>query len=420
MASVLSPITVSIKVQPDHCKTFPDPNGRGRKRIIAQVSVDEISKAAITFGPNPRNQSMDTKVAQAIREGLKTEPGWFMYYNRGIVLNAHEAEYDNVKNELRLSFLKNEVSPIESTFGNLDGGHTNKVIMDMLQSGDWINPTAAGDRQHVTLEVLTGIDPQKLADLVGARNTNMSVKDLSLLILSDDLNWFTDILKDKGVYGQINWRQFDLSGDVNGQDVIATLSLLNPKLESKIRCYNGPGKMISDLKTDKRPDGLMAGLKSIRDVAFEYLKFVDYIHSRFEDWYNEAEGRANLYDEATEEKKPKKKSGFGNVAGIMTGSTTLVFLKKTIRYKVLKSWLLPLAYSFTKMVLSERENPSVWYTIADKVGPKLYQTLRLQTVDANYNLDKVGKSGVVWEAMSAHVWAEYMTHCLASKGGRTK
>ena len=86
---------VRFKVSPENCRTFSDPNELGRKRYFAQIPVDEIHRARIDYGPNPRNQNMETKVAEAIRESLKNEGGWFMYYNKGIVLNAESAEYDN-------------------------------------------------------------------------------------------------------------------------------------------------------------------------------------------------------------------------------------------------------------------------------------------------------------------------------------
>jgi len=400
MKSSFTPVSVVIKVHPDHCKTFPDPNGKGRKRIVAQVSVDEINHANIDFGPNPRNQSLETKVSQAISEGLTAQPGWFLYFNRGIVLNAAAAEYNNQTYELTLNFLKDAKVPWESPFGNLDGGHTNKVIINEIRNG-WRNSDLAAEKQFVNLEVLIGIEDAKLSNLVGARNTNMQVKDLSLLVLGKDIDWLRNILKAENVDGKISWRQFDGQGDMMGEDVIATLSLLNSKLEVKTRCYNGPGRIISELKSNS---DLMSGLRSQSSIAFEFLKFVDYLHASFKQWYEEIELKG----------KKKVQSGFGNLQGIASGEHSLIFLNKTITYKIVKSWLLPLAYSFTRVVLDSPKDPGVWRKIADKVGPKLYSTLRLQTNEANNNLDKVGKSKVVWDTLEAIVWAEYMTHKLAS------
>lgn len=400
----LVPTSVTIKVHPDHCKSFPDPNGKGRKRIIAQVPVDEIAKADINFGPNPRNQSLETKVSQAIAEGLISHPGWFLYFNRGIVLNAESAEYNNQTHELTLGFSRNPKSPWESPFGNLDGGHTNRLIIRQLKERKWINSPAASERQYVTLEILIGIEEGKVSDLVGARNTNYPVKDLSLLVLDKGIDWLREITRKKGVDDKIAWRQFDEGKVIMGEDVIATLSLLNDSLEVKNKCYNGPGRIISELKTNS---ALMDGLQKTSDIAFEFLKFVDYIHASFEYWYNEVELKG---------KKKKSESGFGRLLGVSGAETKdwhqLVFLGEKIRYKLLKSWLLPLAFSFTRVVKKEREDIDLWYKIADQVGPRLYATLREQTANVANNLDKIGKSSAVWNALEAIVWAEYATHKL--------
>ena len=57
---------VRFKVTEKNCRTFSDPNDLGRKRYFAQIPVDEIHRARIDYGPNPRNQNMETKVAEAI------------------------------------------------------------------------------------------------------------------------------------------------------------------------------------------------------------------------------------------------------------------------------------------------------------------------------------------------------------------
>ncbi|MDE2222089.1 MAG: AIPR family protein [Candidatus Omnitrophica bacterium] len=415
MKPTLTHVSIVIKVHPDHCKSFPDPNGKGRKRIVAQVSVDEIERANIDFGPNPRNQNLHTKVSEAIADGLTEHPGWFLYFNRGIVLNAEDVVYNNQRHELTIKFIKNETNLAESPFGNLDGGHTNKVIINKIRNG-WSNPSSPSEKQYVTLEVLVGIEKDQLPELVGARNTNVQVKELSLLVLGEDINWLKTIFEKKGLTNKISWRQFDDDPEkIKGEDVIAILSLLNPKLESKTRCYNSPGRIISELKAN---EDFRAGLESQKHIAFEFLAFVDYIHANFKNWYKEVElkGKSRLPDDDNdiEAKGSKKaKSGFGNLQGISIGEHNLIFLNQKINYRVVKSWLLPLAYGFTRVVLHCPQEPKTWRQVADKVGPQLYATLRAQTNEANYNLDKVGKSPVVWDGLESRVWAEYMTQRLA-------
>lgn len=399
MKNHLDTKVVRFKVSPENCRTFSDPNNLGRKRYFAQIPVDEIHRARIDYGPNPRNQNMETKVAEAIRESLKSEGGWFMYYNKGIVLNAESAEYDNKSEILKLELKKNGEDPWESPNGNLDGGHTNKVILDLIDEGDWTNPVDPKLRQYVTVEILTGIDPVRLSNLVGARNTNMPVKDLSLAVLGKELEWLIEIFDKAGVKDRIAWRQFDDNADVSGEEVLAYLSLLNPELKEKIRCYTGAGRIVSDLKLrleHKGKNPLMEGLKTTGPIAVEYLKFADYVHKSLESWYSK------LKRDAGENGK------FGNLAGIsmVKDGQKLVFLNETIRYKAAKSWLMPLAHAFAAVVLEEKD-PQFWHNVADKIGPQLMENLVSMTADEKYNLNAVGKKKSVWDTLTALVQAEY-------------
>jgi hypothetical protein len=407
MKAQLEKKVVRFKIAPENCRTFADPNELGRKRYFAQIPVDEIHRARVDYGPNPRNQNMETKVSQAIRESLKTEAGWFMYYNKGIVLNAERAEYDNETKTLVVELHRNADDPWESPNGNLDGGHTNKVILDVIDSGEWSNPTDSRLRQFVTVEILTGIDSTRLSSLVGARNTNMPVKDLSLAVLGKELDWLLDVFDRAGVKDRIAWRQFDDKADITGEEVLAYLSLLNPELKEKLRCYTGAGRIVSDLKLRSEHKGknpLMEGLKTTAPVAVEFLKFVDYVHKSLEAWYTKLKSDAG------------EKCKFGNLAGISTlkEGQKLVFLNETIRYKATKSWLMPLANAFVGVVRDEKD-PKIWHSVADSVGPQLIENLVNMTADEKYNLNAVGKKKPVWDTLTALVQAEYWKQKAAKR-----
>ena len=394
-------IVVRFKVTPENCRTFSDPNNLGRKRYFAQIPVDEIHRARIDYGPNPRNQNMETKIAEAIRESLKNEGGWFMYYNKGIVLNAESVEYDNKTEVLKVELKKDAENPWESPSGNLDGGHTNKVILNLIDDGEWTNPKNPTERQYVTVEILTGIDPEYLTSLVGARNTNMPVKDLSLAVLGHELDWLLEIFDKAGVKNRIRWRQFDDATEisVSGEEVLAYLSLLNPELKEKIRCYTGAGRIVSDLKLrleHKGKNPLMEGLKTTAPIAVDYMKFVDHIHKSLEFWYVKYKSDAG------------EKAIFKKLEGISTvkDGQRLVFLNETIEYRAAKSWLMPLAHAFVGVVHAEKD-PAFWYAVADKVGPQLMGSVVNTTVDEKYNLNAVGKKKTFWDGLTALVQAEY-------------
>jgi hypothetical protein len=280
-------------------------------------------------------------------------------------------------------------------------GHTNQVILALIDGGEWANPKEMALKQYVTVEILTGINPQYLTNLVGARNTNMPVKDLSLAVLGKELDWLLEIFENAGVKHRIAWRQFDAEADISGEEVLAYLSLLNPVLKEKIRCYTSAGRIVSDLKLrleHKGKNSLMEGLKSTAPVAIGYLKFVDYVHKSLENWYLEHKNTVG------------ENASFGQLSGISIvneGQHRLVFLNESIRFRAAKSWLMPLAHAFVSVVQNERDNPKFWRSIADRVGPQLIENLANMTADENYNLNAVGKKKPVWDTLTALVQAEY-------------
>lgn len=389
-------VTVTIKVGPDDIKSFRDPNQLGRKRYVLQVPVEEIAKADIQFGPNPRNQDMGTAVVKAIRSTLEEKPSWFQYANKGILLNADSAEYDNKTGELRLEFEKDLNNPWgDSVGGNIDGGHTQAVIIEMISDNQWRNYESVSEKQWVNVEILTGIASDNLSFIAGARNRSVAVKDLSLTVLNDELDWLiVDEFNHAGFDKEIAWRQ-NAEGDVTGEEVLVYLSLLNPQIADKTRCYVGAGSIIKGLRTSDQ----MLGLKTaIEGKSVRWMKFIDYIHSRMEEWWIQ-------YKEARNEG-----ASFGKLEAVQKNGRNLhklVFLRGTQDYRVAKSWLMPIAYGFSTAFQQER-NDDVLKKLANDVGPKLMENIYGMTVDQKLNLNAVGKNKSTWNSSVALVQAAYM------------
>ena len=393
-------VHIKIKVDPLDIKTFRDPNGLGRKRFCLQLPVDEIANAKIEFGPNPRNQNLDTKVAKAIEDTLISQPGKFLYANKGILINAQHAEYDNKSQFLSLRLERDTENPWgESDGGNIDGGHTNAIILEKIKDG-WQNPTNPKYRQYVSIEILTGIPHDELAFIAGARNTTMQVKDLALAVLNDELDWLIKLFDKEGFNDHIAWRQNAPRTEWSGEDVIAYLSLLNAALKDKVRCYVGAGRIITELK--KRPsepqNEMMEGLRKTAPVAVEWMRFIDYVHKSLKPWY------ASYKSEVSE-----KQSRFRQLAAVtpMDDGHSLVFLSETIDYRVVKSWLMPLVHAFAPVIKHEPKQPMLWRKIADQIGPRLMENICEHTENENNNLNALGKSRPAWTSCVALVEAEY-------------
>ena len=395
-------VTVSIKVQSEDLKSFRDPNQLGRKRFVLQVPVEEIAEASIEFGPNPRNQDMGTRVVEAIQDTLVSRPAWFQYANKGILINAQEAEYDNKAGELRLVLERDLKNPWgDSLGGNMDGGHTQQVIIDKITKELWQNFEDPKEKQWVNVEVLTGVLFEDLSFIAGARNTSVSVKDLSLAVLNDELDWLIAEFEKDGSNSRIAWRQFAPDRDVTGEEVLAYLSLLNPAVTDKTRCYVGAGSLIKGLRSvGNQPSEMMQGLKNaVQGKAIKWLRLIDYLHTSMEEWWKQ-----NKSDQG-------ENSRFGGLCGVQLSNKKkphpLVFLRRTQNYRVAKSWLMPIAYGFT-IAFQQEQDENVLFKLADSIGPKLIENIYDITISEKKNLNAVGKNKSAWTSSMALVDAAYM------------
>ena len=97
------------------------------------------------FGTNPREQKMTTDVARKIKESLSDNEN-FHELNRGVVISAQSADWDNKTKLLAVVF------DDPTVHGNIDGGHTLRAILDAKSSN-----TLPAER-YVLFEIFTGID----------------------------------------------------------------------------------------------------------------------------------------------------------------------------------------------------------------------------------------------------------------------
>ena len=103
-------------------------------------------------------------MASAIKDSLFANDGQFHPKNRGIILSAKRVRYDNRLQEVTIEFED------ESCHGNIDGGHTYKIILE--------NKDKVLD-QYVQFEVMTGVEAM-IADVAEARNTSVAVDAKSM------------------------------------------------------------------------------------------------------------------------------------------------------------------------------------------------------------------------------------------------
>lgn len=162
-------IRKTIKVSDNNFRKFDDPLGNEtpRKYIFYAKTCDVPE--GIPMSTNPRDQKLNSTVANAITESLLSNDGQFHLKNRGIILSAKRVRYDNRLQEVTIDFED------ESCHGNIDGGHTYKIL---LENKDKVL------EQYVQFEVMTGVEAM-IADLAEARNTSIAVDAKSMAELRE-------------------------------------------------------------------------------------------------------------------------------------------------------------------------------------------------------------------------------------------
>lgn len=156
-------IRKTMYVRENSFRKLDDPFNSKSKKFLFYVKVSDVPEG-IPMATNPRDQRLTSGVAQAIKESLESNDGYFHLKNRGIVLSAKSCTYNNKTKEVTINFTD------ETLHGNIDGGHTYKIICE--------HQNEALD-QFVQFEVMTGVEDiiERLAE---ARNTSVQVDEKSM------------------------------------------------------------------------------------------------------------------------------------------------------------------------------------------------------------------------------------------------
>ena len=221
-----------IKVSDNNFRKFDDPLGNEtpRKYIFYAKTCDVPE--GIPMSTNPRDQKLNSTVANAITESLLSNDGQFHLKNRGIILSAKRVRYDNRLQEVTIDFED------ESCHGNIDGGHTYKIL---LENKDKVL------EQYVQFEVMTGVEAM-IADLAEARNTSIAVDAKSMAELREKFDPIKEGLEGLPFFNRISFKQNQITKDTEHYrkfvNVIPDLFDLYDAIETEFAvAYNENGRM---------------------------------------------------------------------------------------------------------------------------------------------------------------------------------
>jgi len=401
-------------------RKFDDPfaeanqtSGPTKYRFYARVA--DIPKALLEWmETNPRDQNLKTDTAKAIIASLENDKApYFHLWNRGILISADRITYDNRTGNAEI-FLDTP-----SQHGNIDGGHTLKIILDCQRK------VAEGEltkmpNQYVEVEVIVGLDsPEELAE---ARNTSVAVDLKSMEELRKSFNTLKDILDTCYIDGEhyidrIEFRQNQMRANkeknpIDIREVISILNMFNLHLYPNamgsvhpIQSFSGKevglkrflrAGLDEGASDDLCREAREAHLKQMADIIPDIFLLWDTIERRFTEASSQIGKRygRKKYSNFDTEKRPPA-----------------LFSNTPLEYSIPRGILYPLVGAFRALVRVDENGKYYWAVPPQKAWEDTKTTLvssALSTSDelAN-NPANIGRSPNLWNSvfMTLYVYA---------------
>lgn len=372
-----------FKIPAIQFKKLEDPFGRSNKRkYVCYVHINDVPED-IPMATNPREQRLTTSVAKQIDTSLASNDGDFHIKNRGIVISAAKVIYNNKKEEMELIL----DDPYEH--GNLDGGHTYKIILQHKNTGL---------DQYVQFEIMVGVE-EIIEPLAAARNTSVQVDDKSLAELSNKFAPIKDAIGGMPFFDRIAFKQnqqAEIEGKrakmIDAREVVAIISMfdkLNYTAENHpTYAYSSKAKVLENYLGN--PDYY----EIFSNVATDVFDLYDEIERDFPSAYNKSGGRYGA----------KKYAGYKEKDGNPLYVSKAKFSQEAMYYKVPDGLIYPLLAAFRALIAHD-ENANKYYWKKDPI--QVYKKIRenLATKIMKYtdaignNPNTTGKDANAWDIL---------------------
>lgn len=388
--------SMTFKVQ--SFRKIPNPylkSENGEKSAEMYIAICDVKDIPddIPMETNPREQKMTTNVAKKIKQSLlDTSEMNFYLLNRGILLSAKDASYNNYSNEMTISFEDFEVH------GNVDGGHTYKTILQARDQLDY-------GQQYVKIEILVGVEGM-FQSLAAARNTSVQVQDKSIAELEDRFDIIKNALAKEKYIDRVFFKEND-SGDIDVADLLALLNMFN------IDRYNGMTAFPINSYSSKKKciDLYINDHKEYAESAQNpYVKMVSIMPDIFK-LYDAIETNMNKYY------RQKNLGGrYGATKGVQTPKPGQEFYSKFLENEMDVSspngFIYPILGAFRALV-EEKDGKYTWrknpFAMLEKTGADLVESTVSMSRSLGNNPQSVGKDANIWKTLYMTVMVEAMS-----------
>jgi len=402
-----------IPASQDHVRTIRTPHFEHLSTMHAFVKIRDLPNGMIPDKINPRShEQINTRarVPKAIAESLEEGPNVFHLLNRGCLILAKKAWYNNQTKTLHF------VVESEEEHGMVDGATTDRVLAELKRQASQADYSTLEEHEvadmfkdsYIHLEIIAGeMDDWLRIKFADARNTSAQVKEFSLEDLGHGFDWLKDILEKSDLRGRIRYRENEPK-PVDVRTVLALLTLFHPNWRDgrePIVAYTGKGRVI-DLYRD---ENWRVGYQKLAPVVVDILKLYDYVHVNFQPQYMKAYG-------ANSKLGRRKEVRF---IDNQRKAKLLPLTNQTTQYVIPDGWLYPLLAAFRVLLEWPRGGRGSvhWgrdpYQYFEEYGSELVKDVVEQSQELGNNPNATGKSRMLWSGLRTKV----ENYLLRSKQG---
>lgn len=389
-----------VPVSQDHFRTLKNPNDDSLTIMHAFVKISHLDNGNIPDRINPRSHEViktKGRVPQAIRDTLETNPKLFHLLNRGCLIIAQKAWYNNKTKTLHF------IVESEDQHGMVDGATTDRVLAGLkrkccLADFSKLKPDeipAEFKDSYIHLEIIAGdLDDDTRIKLADARNTSEQVKEFSLEDLGGGFDWLKEVLRNSEFNGKIRYRENDPK-PVDIRTILGLLTLFHPNWKKNgkdpVVAYTGKGTVINLYRKSEWNEDY----EKLAPVVIDILRLYDHIHCNFQEQYMKAYGANSKLGSRKEVRFIDSASQAKELP--LTGSKT--------QYVLPDGWLYPLLAAFRELLKwpNNGRGKVRWsldpFVFFDGHGVTLVSDVVEQSQELGSNPNSTGKSRMLWSGL---------------------
>lgn len=391
-----------IPVAQDYIRNIKHPYGDGISIIHALIKVKDFPNRALPDKVNPRSHekiNMKGRIPTAIEGTLRENPEIFHLCNRGCLIVAKKAWYDNQTRLLHF------VIESDEQHGLVDGATTDRVIYNLKKEVATADFDKLKDEEipdffkkaYWHIEIVSGeIDDGLRLSLADARNTSEQVKEFSLEDLGNGYAWIKEVLENSEFKDKIRYRENEPK-PVDIRVVLALLTMFHQNWGEKdpVVAYNAKGTVI-DIYRDQ---DFREKYERLSPVMVDILRLYETIHAGFQDQYMKAYGPNAKLGRRTEVRYVEK----------IVRAKQLPLTGLKTQYIIPDGWLYPVLASFRVMLRFPKNGKGDVTWLVDPFqyfkdyGHELILDLIEQSEELGRNPNTTGRSKRLWSGLRMKV-----------------